>query len=116
MPEELHSYPPKMVCRFYPEERAESTTCTLALHGFDKPVSINVALLISRSHMLVTVDTIKLQVCITASTMNSAISYWRIQLAVEVLKNTASLVNVSQLRETVGRVVFLSEMLTSALK
>ena len=39
-----------------------------------------------------------------------------IQVAVEVLKNTASQVKVSQLRESVGKIVSLSEMLTSALR
>ena len=116
MPEELHTYPPKMVCRFYPEVRAVSTTCTLALNGFDKPVSINVALLISRPHILETVDTIKLQVCGTAFTLMFTILHWLIQLAVEVLKNTAALVNASQLREVVENIVLLSEMLTSALR
>ena len=39
-----------------------------------------------------------------------------IQVAVEVLKNTASLVNLSQLSDTMGKIVSLSENLTSALR
>ena len=38
------------------------------------------------------------------------------QVAVEVLKNTASLVNLSQLSDTVRTIVSLSENLTSALR
>ena len=47
-PEELHSYPPKMVCTFFPEDRANFTTCDLVLHGFDRPVNMSMALQISR--------------------------------------------------------------------
>ncbi len=42
--EKLHDYPPRIVCRFFPEQGAVSTTCTLSLHGFDTPVSVNMAL------------------------------------------------------------------------
>ena len=63
MPEDLHTYPPKMVCQFNPEEGAVSTTCTLALHGFDRPVNMDMALLVSRPPKVVPVDTTKLQVC-----------------------------------------------------
>ena len=59
-PEELHSYPPRMICEFFPERGAMSTTCTLALKGFDRPVSVDMALHIADSH--VTVDTTELQV------------------------------------------------------
>ena len=59
-PEELHSYPPRMISRFFPEQEAVSTTCTLALVGFDRPVSMDMALLIAKPQ--VTVDTTKLQV------------------------------------------------------
>ena len=62
-PEDLHSYPPKMVCQFFPEEGADSTTCNLALHGFDKPVSMSMALQIHRPQAQAAVDTTKLQVC-----------------------------------------------------
>ena len=60
-PEELHSYPPRMVCQFFPEQGAVSTTCTLALKGFDRPVSVDMALLIARP----TVDTTEMQVWYT---------------------------------------------------
>ena len=62
-PEELHSYPPRMVFRFFPEQGAMSTTCTLALDGFDRPVSMDMALLIAKPQ--VTVDTTELQVIST---------------------------------------------------
>ena len=62
-PEELHSYPPRMVCRFFPEQGAVSTTCTLELDGFDRPVSVDMALLIAKPQ--VTVDTTELQVWYT---------------------------------------------------
>ncbi len=45
LPEELHCYPPRIVCRFFPEQGAVSTTCTLSLHGFDKSVRVDMALL-----------------------------------------------------------------------
>ena len=61
-PEELHSYPPKMVCRYFPERGAVSTTSTLALHGFDRPVSTDMALLVPEP---AAVDTTELQVCTT---------------------------------------------------
>ena len=57
-PEELHSYPPRMVCQFFSEQGAVSTTCTLALKGFDRPVSVDMALHMAKP----TVDTTKLQV------------------------------------------------------
>ena len=59
--EELSScYPPKIVCQFFPEKGAVSTTCTLLLHGFDKPVSVDMALLTTPQR---TVDTHQLKVC-----------------------------------------------------
>ena len=64
-PEELHTYPPRMVCQFYPEQGAMSTTCTLTLHGFDKLVNVDIALLISKPQ--VTLDTNKLQVIMKAA-------------------------------------------------
>ena len=64
-PEELHSYPPRMVCRFFPEQGAVSTTCTLALDGFDRPVSVDMALLIAEPQ--VTVNTTDLQVWYTGA-------------------------------------------------
>ncbi len=46
LPEELQCYPPRIVCRFFPEQGAVScTTCTLSLLGFDQPVSVDMALL-----------------------------------------------------------------------
>ena len=62
-PEELHSYPPRMVCRFFFEKGAVSTTSTLALKGFDRPVSVDMALHIAKPQ--VTVDSTELQVWYT---------------------------------------------------
>lgn len=44
LPEELYDYPPKIVCRFFPKRGAVPTTCTLLLHGFNKPVSVDIPL------------------------------------------------------------------------
>ena len=57
-PEELHSYPPRMVCQFFSGQGALSTTCTLAMKGFDRLVTVDMALLIAKP----TVDTTELQV------------------------------------------------------
>ncbi len=57
-PEELHSYPPRIMCQFFPEQGAVSTTCTLSLYGFNKPVSVDMALLTPQR----TVDTHQLKV------------------------------------------------------
>ena len=44
-PEELHSYPPKIVCRFTPTAKApQKTTCTLTLLGLDRPVTVSIPL------------------------------------------------------------------------
>ena len=45
-PEELHDYPPRIVCRFYPEDHTpQRTTCTLSFTGFDEEVEFNVLLM-----------------------------------------------------------------------
>ena len=44
-PEELHDYPPRIVCRFYPEDHTpQRTACTLSFTGFHKEVKIIVPL------------------------------------------------------------------------
>ena len=43
--EELHDYPPRIVCRFYPEDPTPPRkTCTLSFTGFDEEVKIHVPL------------------------------------------------------------------------
>ena len=64
-PEELHSYPPRMVCQFFSEQGAMSTTCTLTLKGFDRPVTVDMALHIAKL-TVDTVDTTELQVLYTS--------------------------------------------------
>ena len=40
-PKKLHNYPPRIVCRFYPEDHTPPrTTCTLSFTGFDEEVKI----------------------------------------------------------------------------
>ena len=44
-PEDLHHYPPKIVCRFVPTSKApKETSCTLNLLGLDEPVSASIPL------------------------------------------------------------------------
>ena len=82
LPEDLYSYPPKMVCRFFLEQGAVSTTCRLTLHGFDKSVSVDMALLVPEPQKIMTVDTTELQLGLTvenivffARTLTSALRY-----------------------------------------
>ena len=66
MPEDLHSYPPKIVCQLFPKEGAISSFCNLELQGFDKPVSFNMSLQVSERHQeLLTEERTQLQVCIS---------------------------------------------------
>ena len=45
-PEELHDYPPRIVCMFYPDDHTpQRTTCILSFTGFDEEVKINVSLM-----------------------------------------------------------------------
>ncbi len=62
--EELHDYPPRIVCRFFPEENApKRTTATLSLSGLLPLVKVNVPLKASSTpKTVVVVDTTKLQV------------------------------------------------------
>ena len=44
-PEELHTYPPKIVCRFLPSANApKETSCTLTILGLDRPITVSLPL------------------------------------------------------------------------
>ena len=58
-PEDLHTYPPKIVCRFNPEGDIP-TTCTLSVTGFNEDVRVSFGLEALQSQ--ITVDTKELQV------------------------------------------------------
>ncbi len=60
--EDLHDYPPRIICRFFPEENApKRTTCTISLSGLLPQVEFNVPLK-APTPTKVAVDTTKLQV------------------------------------------------------
>ena len=60
-PEDLHDYPPRIICRFVPEENApKRTICTISLSGLLPLVEFYVSL--TALTPKVAVDTIKLQV------------------------------------------------------
>ena len=59
-PEDLHDYPPKIVCRFYPEESAqEKVIATVSLSGLQPDLEVSIMLLAPKR---LVVDTSKLQV------------------------------------------------------
>ncbi|XP_064384748.1 uncharacterized protein LOC135333670 isoform X2 [Halichondria panicea] len=94
-PEELQCYPPRIVCRFFPEQGAVScTTCTLSLYGFDKPVSVDMALL----------------------TPQRSVDTKQLKEATEVLRRTVGEMTTSQLGSTVESVLSLMEKMTTALQ
>ncbi|XP_064388722.1 uncharacterized protein LOC135336790 isoform X2 [Halichondria panicea] len=94
LPEELHCYPPRIVCRFFPEQGAVSTTCTLSLHGFDKPVSVDMALL----------------------TPQRSVDTRQLKEATEGLRRTVSEMTTSQIGCTVESVLLLVVKMTTALQ
>ena len=58
-PEELHSYPPKIVCRFIPNAKApKEATCNLTLLGLDEPLTVFIPLFSPKRD----IDTEKLKV------------------------------------------------------
>ena len=62
-PEDLHDYPPRIICRFFPGENApKRTTCTISLSGLLPPVKVHLPLKAPTSKVVV--DTAKLQVYI----------------------------------------------------
>ncbi len=59
--EDLHDYPPRIICRFFPEENApKRTTCTISLSGFLPQVDFTIPLKVDTPKLAV--DTTKLQV------------------------------------------------------
>ncbi len=69
--EDLHDYPPRIVCRFFPEENApKRTTCTISLSGLLPQVKVHLPLRAPAPPKVetptppkVVVDTTRLQVC-----------------------------------------------------
>lgn len=59
-PEDLHTYPPKLVCRLIPE-RDIPATCTLLLTGFNEDVRVSFELEVLQEAQI-KVDTKELQV------------------------------------------------------
>ena len=60
-PEDLHDYPPRIICRLFPEKNApKRTTCTISLSGLLPQVKVHLSLEIPTPK--VAVDTTKLQV------------------------------------------------------
>ena len=60
-PEDLHDYPPRIICRLFPEKNApKRTTCTISLTGLLPQVKVNLSLTALTPN--VAVDTTKLQV------------------------------------------------------
>ncbi len=60
-PENLHDYPPRIICRFFPEENApKRTICTISLSGLLPQVEFYIPL--KAPTFKVAVDTTKLQV------------------------------------------------------
>lgn len=62
-PAELHDYPPRIVCRFYPSDQAPPrSNYTFSFTGFNEDVKINVPLKASHALVQKKVDTRILQV------------------------------------------------------
>ncbi|XP_064384751.1 uncharacterized protein LOC135333672 isoform X2 [Halichondria panicea] len=97
-PEDLHNYPPRIICRFFPdhEENApKRTTCTISLSGLLPQVKVHLSLIPTPK---VAVDTTKLQE------------------ATDELRRSALAVSDTQLGSTVKSVVSLMERMTAALR
>ncbi|XP_064384761.1 uncharacterized protein LOC135333677 isoform X2 [Halichondria panicea] len=95
-PEDLHNYPPRIICRFFPEENApKRTTCTISLSGLLPQVKVHLPLIPTPK---VAVDTTKLQE------------------ATDELRRSALAVSDTQLGSTVKSVVSLMERMTAALR
>ncbi|XP_064384769.1 uncharacterized protein LOC135333680 isoform X3 [Halichondria panicea] len=106
--EKLHDYPPRIVCRFFPEQGAISTTCTLSLHGFDTPVSVNMAL--EGFDKPVSVNMALL-------TPQRSVDTKQLKEATEVLRRTVSeITTTSQLGPSVESVLSLMEKMATALQ
>ncbi|XP_064385250.1 uncharacterized protein LOC135334123 isoform X3 [Halichondria panicea] len=96
-PEDLHDYPPRIICRLFPEKNApKRTTCTISLSGLLPQVKVHLSLKIPTPK--VAVDTTKLQE------------------ATDELRRSALAVSDTQLGSTVKSVVSLMERMTAALR
>ncbi|XP_064389764.1 uncharacterized protein LOC135337740 isoform X2 [Halichondria panicea] len=96
-PEDLHDYPPRIICRLFPEKNApKRTTCTISLSGLLPQVKVNLPLKILTPK--VAVDTTKLQE------------------TTDELRRSARAVSDTQLGSTVKSVVSLMERMTAALR
>ncbi|XP_064389780.1 uncharacterized protein LOC135337741 isoform X5 [Halichondria panicea] len=96
-PEDLHNYPPRIICRLFPEENApKRTTCTISLSGLLPQVEFHVLL--------------------KAPTPKVAVDTTKLQEATDELRRSALAVNNTQLSSTVKSVVSLMERMTAALR
>ncbi|XP_064385034.1 uncharacterized protein LOC135333939 isoform X4 [Halichondria panicea] len=96
-PEDLHDYPPRIICRLFPEKNApKRTTCIISLSGLLPQVKVHLPL--KPPTPKVAVDTTKLQE------------------ATDELRRSALAVSGTQLGSTVKSVVSLMERMIAALR
>ncbi|XP_064404111.1 uncharacterized protein LOC135349511 isoform X2 [Halichondria panicea] len=96
-PEDLHDYPPRIICRFFPEENIpKRTTCTISLSGL--------------------LPLVEFYVSLTAPTPKVAVDTTKLQEATDELRRSALAVSDTQLGSTVKSVVSLMERMTAALR
>ncbi|XP_064389781.1 uncharacterized protein LOC135337743 [Halichondria panicea] len=96
-PEDLHDYPPRIICRFFPEENApKRTACTISLSGL--------------------LPLVEFYVSLTAPTPKVAVDTTKLQEATDELRRSALAVSDTQLGSTVKSVVSLMERMTAALR
>ncbi|XP_064384971.1 uncharacterized protein LOC135333882 isoform X4 [Halichondria panicea] len=96
-PEDIHNYPPRIICRLFPEENApKRTTFTISLFGLLPPVEFYIPL--------------------TALTPKVAVDTTKLQEATDELRRSALAVSDTQLGFTVKSVVSLMERMTAALR
>ena len=78
-PEQLHSYPPRVIGRFTPNSKApKETSCTLTLSGFDQPVVVSIPLFSPERE----VDTVKLKVSLFVTLKCDLLAYYCNSLSV----------------------------------
>ncbi|XP_064385255.1 uncharacterized protein LOC135334125 isoform X2 [Halichondria panicea] len=96
-PEDLHDYPPRIICRLFPEKNApKRTTCTISLSGL--------------------LPQVELYIRLTALTPKVAVDTTKLQEATDELRRSALAVSDTQLGSTVKSVVSLMERMTAALR
>ncbi|XP_064388689.1 uncharacterized protein LOC135336766 isoform X2 [Halichondria panicea] len=95
--EDLHDYPPRIVCRFFPDENApKKTICTISLSGLLPQAKFHLEL--------------------KAPTPKGVVDTTKLQEATEGLRITVSEMTTSQLGSTVESVISLMETMTTALQ